>query len=127
MSIGHEFIRSVLLDHGVRFAEEKRFKELPGYRFDFYATEECVLFEYDGIQHFQAVELFGGNEELAKTRRRDRKKDEWARANGLPLVRVRFDMPDNEIRSAISAALNKRVLGRRTSAHSRRLLKRQRR
>jgi very-short-patch-repair endonuclease len=127
VSIGHEFIRAVLIDHGIQFEEEKRFKGLPGYRFDFSVTDDQLLIEYDGIQHFQAVDLFGGPEALTKTRKRDRKKNDWARLNGYRLLRIRFDMPDTEIRSSIAEALRTRVARSRTLSHPRRILKRQRR
>lgn len=63
-------------------------------KFDFYVSDFNVFIEYDGEQHFQPV-LFGGTmeeavERFAEVQRADRKKDEWAKAKGIKLIRVPY-------------------------------------
>ncbi len=63
-------------------------------RFDFYLPEYGALIEFDGAQHFKPVRWPGGMKpEDAKrvflgTQRRDRIKNDWAKANGYALLRV---------------------------------------
>ena len=48
-----------------------------------------LLIEYDGEQHEQPVELFGGASKLEKIERYDQIKDQYCRENKIPLLRIR--------------------------------------
>ena len=51
-------------------------------------------FEYDGEQHFRFIEHFHGTREnFLLARKRDLRKDELCKQQGITLVRVRFDDP----------------------------------
>ena len=57
-------------------------------RFDFFVPALKLLIEYDGRQHFEAVNLFGGEVNLADTQRRDQIKNCFAKENGYRLLRI---------------------------------------
>lgn len=59
-------------------------------RFDFYIKDIDLFIEYDGIQHFIPVDLFGGEEAFSKTIENDRLKDEWCRFNEKQLLRISY-------------------------------------
>lgn len=48
-----------------------------------------LLIEYDGEQHEQSIEFFGGASKLEKIERYDQIKDQYCRENGIPLLRIR--------------------------------------
>lgn len=59
--------------------------------FDFLVAGTNILIEFDGPQHFQPVELWGGEETFARQQLNDCTKNEWADANGFKLIRIRYD------------------------------------
>lgn len=48
------------------------------------------LIEYDGQQHFEAVDLFGGETTFQEQQRRDIKKNEWCAKNNVVLLRIPY-------------------------------------
>lgn len=60
------------------------------YRFDFYIPSLEVLVEFHGIQHYRAVEIFGGKKEFTATRKRDREKIALAEKEGLDLIVLNY-------------------------------------
>jgi very-short-patch-repair endonuclease len=59
-------------------------------RFDFYLTESNILIEYDGIQHYKPVTLFGGDKSFIKQIENDNLKDKWCLENNIRLVRISY-------------------------------------
>lgn len=60
-------------------------------RFDFAIFQEnklSSLIEFDGRQHFEAVDLFGGEEQFALTQKRDRIKNKYCSDTNIPLLRI---------------------------------------
>ena len=60
---------------------------------DIYVPTEKVAFEYQGKQHFEPVEFFGGETSFEKTKERDAIKLRKCRANGVRLMYWRYDEP----------------------------------
>ena len=56
--------------------------------FDFYLPEYNICIEFDGIQHFEPRDAFGGKVEFEKTKLRDKIKDDYCKNNGLSLIRI---------------------------------------
>ena len=48
------------------------------------------LIEFDGEQHFNAVELFGGEEQLKIQQERDKNKNEYCKKHNIPLLRIPY-------------------------------------
>ena len=91
---GEKEIARLLNRFGVKY--ETQYKDdmcrsnLP-LRFDFAIkkNEEVLgLIEYDGIQHFEPVEHWGGEESLIKQRAKDLIKDEFCESLSIPLLRI---------------------------------------
>jgi hypothetical protein len=55
---------------------------------DVYIPDLNIAFEYQGKQHFKAVEFFGGKESLEKTQSRDGEKARLCEENGLKLFYI---------------------------------------
>ena len=60
---------------------------------DIYVPSKRLAIEYQGQQHFDAVELFGGEEGLAATQARDSRKRALLAAEGVRLFEWRYDLP----------------------------------
>lgn len=58
--------------------------------FDFYLPQYHMCIEYDGIQHFQAVEHFGGEEQLKIQQRHDKIKNDYCNNNHIDLLRIKY-------------------------------------
>jgi hypothetical protein len=59
-------------------------------KFDFYIPEYNMCIEYDGKQHYEIIEHWGGEESLFKIQMRDLIKDEYCRCNNIKLIRFKF-------------------------------------
>lgn len=53
------------------------------------------LIEYDGEQHFEAVEIWGGDEKLKTQQERDKRKNQWCKENNIRLIRIPYTEYDN--------------------------------
>lgn len=62
---------------------------LDGQRFDIWLPEINLAIEFNGLQHYQAVEHFGGHEGFLKTKERDEMKRQKCKENGVRLLEVR--------------------------------------
>lgn len=59
-------------------------------RFDFYLEKHSIFIEYDGIQHFQPVDLFGGDEYYSVLKENDELKEKWCIENNHILIRIPY-------------------------------------
>ncbi len=50
-----------------------------------------LAIEYQGMQHYQSVEFFGGEEGLRNTKDRDKRKVELCQRNRVELVYFRYE------------------------------------
>ena len=71
-------------------------KWLCGQRLDIFIPENNSGIEYQGKQHTEAVEFFGGEEGLRDNRIRDRKKNYLCRTHGVKLIYWNYDEPLTE-------------------------------
>jgi very-short-patch-repair endonuclease len=93
-SIGERKIRNFLEINNFNYVREKSFKEcrnLIRLSFDFYLPEYNILIEYDGIQHFEPIDYFGGMKSFILQQKRDRIKTEFAKANDMKLIRIAYN------------------------------------
>lgn len=100
-SKGERRIQKFLTRHNIKHYREYSFDdcklELP-LRFDFAIKEKSgirLLIEFDGRQHFEAVTFYGGVRYLKLTQKRDRIKNDYAKENNIPLLRIPYTEYDN--------------------------------
>ena len=74
-SKGEVSIGLILKKHGINFIREYK---LPSYRYryDFFLPDFNIFIEFNGLQHYQKIEFFGGLEGFQVTKKRDKKKKE---------------------------------------------------
>lgn len=62
-------------------------KPLP---FDFYLPDYLACIEADGIQHFEAVDVFGGDDYLKYVKKHDQIKTQYCNNNNIKLLRIPY-------------------------------------
>lgn len=71
-------------------------------RFDFYLPDYNICIEFDGKQHFEPCEQFGGMKEFEKLKIRDNIKNEWCKVNDIKLLRLNYSQKCNEIENIVT-------------------------
>jgi len=95
-SKGELKISQYLKSHKIAFEPQQYFhdcRHINLLKFDFYLTEKNGLVEFDGEHHYKPT--FGSTPEerqnnFENQQIRDRIKDEWAKANNIPLLRIPY-------------------------------------
>lgn len=110
-SKGENKVRMYLLSKNIKFEEQKTFNNLLSnkgtkLKFDFYLNEENICIEYDGVQHFSSLSIFGGEEEYIKRKYHDNLKDEYCKNNNIRLLRISYT-DYNNIESILKQITNK--------------------
>jgi very-short-patch-repair endonuclease len=67
------------------------------YRFDFFIPELNLIIEYDGKQHFEPIEYFGGDEAYQKIKNNDLIKNNWCLDNSILLLRIPYNQNIEEL------------------------------
>jgi len=92
-SVGERKIRLFLENQKIKYKYQKRFKDcnykmtLP---FDFYIPSLKILIEFDGIQHFKPISIWGGEKALISQTGRDEIKNNFALQNNFKLIRISY-------------------------------------
>ena len=95
---GEEKIEEILIKKGVYFIKQKKFDGCiynGDLRFDFYIPCLNLAIEYDGRQHFEPVDIFGGEEGFKITKERDSIKNNYCEENNITLLRIPYWDFDN--------------------------------
>lgn len=90
----------------LNFDYEIGVKWLEGQRFDIYNKEFNFAVEYDGLQHYEPVEHFGGEPYFKVTQARDNLKNAKCIANKCKLFRVKFDYTDEDYQELVYNIVN---------------------
>lgn len=97
-SRGERGVKEALEELGVQYERERRAGKVFGnksLRFDFYLAEYRACIEFDGRQHFEAVESWGGEAALIETQSRDSIKNLYCGHMGIKLLRIPYWEFDN--------------------------------
>lgn len=93
ISRGEEQLAKEFDKRGIKYERQYTFddcKNIFSLPFDFYLPDYDVLIEYDGRQHFEPVEIFGGEKEFKKQQQRDKAKDDYCEKNHQVLFRISY-------------------------------------
>ena len=108
-SKGEKEIKKYLKMNKMKFIEQKRFEncknknKLP---FDFYLPDLNVCIEYDGKQHFESVEFFGGEKAFYKIKENDKIKNQYCLENNIGLIRISYK---DDINQKLFSFFNNRI------------------
>jgi hypothetical protein len=93
-SKGEREIREFLINNNIKYIRQYRFNDCKYKRvlpFDFYLPELNKCIEYQGEQHYRAVDLFGGEAGFKNLQHRDKIKEKYCYLNNIPLLKIRFN------------------------------------
>lgn len=93
ISKGVKKIMEYLEKNNIEFKQEYRFDNCKHKRslpFDFYIQEYNLCIEFDGKQHFEESNFFGGEESFKLTQKRDKIKNKYCKYNGINLLRIPY-------------------------------------
>ena len=107
-SSGEEYIKNLLEEKCINFIPQYTFddcKDIYVLRFDFAIVDSSRkvigLIEYDGKQHFEPIEFFGGEISFEQTQKRDKIKNTYCQSHNIPLLRLSYTLSPNEIKTKI--------------------------
>lgn len=88
MSKGEIIAQRWLEEHDFIYELHKSFEDclsVKGNRlnFDFYLPNDNVLIECNGIQHYESIDFFGGDERFTEQKSNDKLKKQYAESNGF--------------------------------------------
>lgn len=90
---GEDLINKILKSLGIKYEYQKIFADLKDVQplsYDFYVPYQNILIEYQGRQHYQAVDYFGGDGQFKVQQEHDKMKANYAKANGYNLIAVPY-------------------------------------
>ena len=97
-SKGEKKIAKYLTQNNIDFSRQYKFKDCVGIRyklpFDFYLPKYRTIIEFDGKQHYEPMEFFGGLESYERLKTNDRIKNDYCEDNFIELIRIRYDQID---------------------------------
>lgn len=94
-SKGERMIKLNLDKNHIQYIYQKTFKGLVGIggkllSYDFYLPQYNTLVEYQGRQHYEPVERFGGQSQFTIQQKHDKLKKEYALNNGFSLLEIPY-------------------------------------
>lgn len=93
-SNGEMIIEQLLLENNLFYKSEYTFSDLPRLRYDFVIFDKnqnpIRIIEYDGKQHFEPVDYFGGEKRFQQQITNDAIKNQYAFDHNIPIVRFPY-------------------------------------
>ena len=92
-SKGENTIREILETNNIKYISQKSFNGCTYKRklkFDFYLYDKNICIEYDGIQHFEPNDFFGGKKYFNETKKKDNIKNIFCSKNNIKLIRISY-------------------------------------
>lgn len=90
---GETIISKILKSLGIKYEYQKAFDDLKDMRslsYDFYISSQSILIEYQGIQHYEPVDIFGGDNQFKIQQKHDKMKADYARNHSYNLIAVPY-------------------------------------
>ena len=104
VSKGELLVSQILEKHNINYIDEHTFDDcrnilpLP---FDFYLPDYNVCIEYQGRQHYEPIDYFGGNDTFEQVKMRDDIKKAYCENNNILLLCIPYTYTKEEIEDMI--------------------------
>jgi len=111
ISMGERTTQQVLEELNLAFETQKTFEDLKDktyLRFDFYLPDDNICIEYQGKQHYEPIDYFGGEEGFKEQLKRDNLKRQFCKENNIKLIEIPYD--ETDIKEFLMNELNKENL-----------------
>lgn len=94
-SLGEKKVRKYLKENGFYFQEQYQFKNssISTLYFDFYLEEngQQIVIEYQGRQHYEVIDHFGGEKSFKEQQERDDRKRQFCKKNNILLIEIPYN------------------------------------
>ena len=90
---GEQYISNYLSKNNIDFILQYKFedcKHINPLPFDFYLPKYNMCIEYQGQQHYYAVDFFGGENKFKEQTKRDKIKKDYCDNNGITLLEISY-------------------------------------
>ena len=90
---GEIIILKILDNLNINYDYQKTFDDLKDkdyLSYDFYIPSQSILIEYQGIQHYQPIDHFGGDDRFTIQQKHDQIKLDYAKEHGYNLIAVPY-------------------------------------
>lgn len=97
-SNGEKIIKQYLKSQDINYISEYRnhnCKDKYILPFDFYLPDSNICIEFDGIQHYQPINGFGGIDRFKTLQYHDQLKTQYCKDNDIKLIRIPYTEIDN--------------------------------
>jgi len=92
-SLNEKEISKILDEFSISYVRQKKFencKNVLNLSFDFFLPERSICIEYNGNQHYDAIDHFGGSDRLIIQKKRDKIKKDFCRKNKIRLIILHY-------------------------------------
>lgn len=90
--LGEDEIEGFLIKYKIKYQKHIR---VAGVEFDFYLMELRTAVQYDGVQHYEVIEKFGGYNSYLKIIESDIKLEKYCEDHFINLIRIRYNQFDD--------------------------------
>ena len=90
---GEVIISKILDTLNVNYESQKTFSDLKDksyLSYDFYLPDQNILIEYQGLQHYEPIDHFGGDNKFAIQQKHDKLKSDYAKFHSYNLITVPY-------------------------------------
>lgn len=97
-SKGEEVIEKILIENSIEYINQYQFDDCiykRKLRYDFYLPDFNTCIEFDGIQHYEPQDYFGGDDSFEDLHCKDMIKNEYCQKNNINLIRIPYYELDN--------------------------------
>lgn len=97
--IGEQIISSLLNSYKLSYFHAHGFEDLKDkhkLHYDFYIPNQNILIEYQGKQHYESIDIFGGRDQLKLQQRHDQMKREYAKEHNYNLIEIPYTYKDED-------------------------------
>lgn len=107
-SSGELIVKHILDDNNVNYQfqygfPDCRYKKMLLFDFAIFTSNDELQFliEYDGKQHYKPIDFFGGIDAFKESQIRDEIKNKYCKEHNIKLVRLKYDLTEDEIKDII--------------------------
>lgn len=100
-SKGERLVEEILRKHGFDYETQYALGDYVHVDFAVHQNGKTYFIEYDGRQHYHPVKYFGGRWRFFLQRLHDTLEDLEAHSRGIPMLRIRYDVPFDEIEEMV--------------------------
>ena len=107
-----DYINDFLTKNNIEYEYQKTFPDCKNDTgtcllfFDFFIPQKQIMIEYDGLQHFEPVPYWGGEEKFKATQRNDEIKNNYCASHNIQMIRIPYYYSKEDIYSYLINILN---------------------